>query len=79
VKPDGGMTAFPWLNSGAHSRSFCEGLAARGVLVAPGDCFEMPSHFRLGFGALDHDKFASALELISDYIQLKSAQAVIGD
>jgi aspartate/methionine/tyrosine aminotransferase len=78
VRPGGGMTAFPWLNSGAHSRSFCEGLAARGVLVAPGDCFEMPSHFRLGFGALDHDKFASALELISDYIQLKSAQAVIG-
>jgi aspartate/methionine/tyrosine aminotransferase len=78
VRPDGGMTAFPWLNSGAHSRGFCEGLAARGVLVAPGDCFEMPSHFRLGFGALDHDKFASALELISDYIQLRSAQAVIG-
>jgi aspartate/methionine/tyrosine aminotransferase len=78
VRPEGGMTAFPWLNSGTHSRSFCKGLAARGVLVAPGDCFEMPPHFRLGFGVLDHDKFASALELISDYIQLKSAQAVIG-
>jgi aspartate/methionine/tyrosine aminotransferase len=78
VRPGGGMTAFPWLNSGVNSRRFCEQLATLGVLVAPGDCFEMPSHFRLGFGVLDQDKFASALELISDYIQLKSAQAVIG-
>jgi aspartate/methionine/tyrosine aminotransferase len=72
------MTAFPWLNSGVNSRSFCEQLARLGVLVAPGDCFEMASHFRLGFGVLDQDKFASALEVISDYIHLKSAQAVIG-
>ena len=78
VRPSGGMTAFPWLNSGVNSRSLCEQLASLGVLVAPGDCFEMPSHFRLGFGVLDQDKFASALEIISDYIQLKSAQAVIG-
>ena len=78
VRPGGGMTAFPWLNSGAHSRRFCEELASVGVLLAPGDCFEMPSHFRLGFGVLDLDQFASALKLISDYIQLKSVKAVIG-
>ena len=77
VRPRGGMTAFPWLNSGVNSRRFCEDLASEGVLVAPGDCFEMPSHFRLGFGVLDQDKFAQALEIISHYIQLKSAKAVI--
>ena len=71
VRPGGGMTAFPWLNSGVNSRRFCEALTARGVLVAPGDCFEMPSHFRLGFGVLDQERFAHALEIISDYIQLR--------
>jgi aspartate/methionine/tyrosine aminotransferase len=78
VRPGGGMTAFPSLNSGVNSRSFCEELAARGVLLAPGDCFEMPSHFRLGFGALDQERFASALQQISEYIHLKSAQTVVG-
>ena len=78
VRPAGGMTAFPWVNSGVNSRSFCEELAAQGVLLAPGDCFEMPSHFRLGFGALDQERFASALRQISEYIHLKSAQRVVG-
>ena len=78
VRPDGGMTAFPSLNSGVNSRSFCEELAARGVLLAPGDCFEMPSHFRLGFGALDQERFASALQYISEYIHLERTQTVGG-
>ena len=78
VRPDGGMTAFPWLNSGANAREFCEGLATQGVLVAPGDCFEMPSHFRLGFGALEQERFASALQRISKYTQLKTSQTVAG-
>jgi aspartate/methionine/tyrosine aminotransferase len=51
VRPEGGMTAFPWLRSGESSRPFCEAAAARGVLLVPGDCFGFPSHFRLGFGA----------------------------
>jgi aspartate/methionine/tyrosine aminotransferase len=78
VRPGGGMTAFPTLNSGANSWSFCEELATQGVLLAPGDCFEMPSHFRLGFGLLDQEKFASALQHISDYIHRKRAQAIVG-
>src|SRR5262249_20773871 len=51
VRPAGGMTAFPWLRSGEDSRTFCREAAARGVLLVPGDCFGMPSHFRLGFAA----------------------------
>ena len=42
VRPTGGMTAFPWLRSGADTRPFCVGAAAAGVLVAPGDCFGLP-------------------------------------
>jgi aspartate/methionine/tyrosine aminotransferase len=50
--PAGGTTCFPWLRDGRDSRPLCEVLAKAGVLAAPGDCFEMPAHFRLGVGAL---------------------------
>jgi len=49
--PAGGTTCFPWLRDGSDARTLCEKLAKAGVLVAPGDCFEMPAHFRVGFGA----------------------------
>jgi aspartate/methionine/tyrosine aminotransferase len=51
IPPRGGLTGWPWLRSGTSSRPFCEAAAARGVLLAPGDCFGVPSHFRIGFGA----------------------------
>src|SRR4029453_13345558 len=51
IPPRGGLTAWPWLGSGGGSRPFCEEAAARGGLLAPGDCFGAPSHFRIGFGA----------------------------
>jgi aspartate/methionine/tyrosine aminotransferase len=51
IPPRGGLTAWPWLRSGESSRPFCEQAAARGVLLAPGDCFGEPNHFRIGFGA----------------------------
>jgi aspartate/methionine/tyrosine aminotransferase len=60
VRPAGGMTAFPWLAGGADARPFCERIARRGVLIAPGDCFGMPAHFRLGFAA-SGEQFAEAL------------------
>lgn len=50
--PAGGTTCFPWLRDGRDSRPLCEALAQAGVLAAPGDCFEMPTHFRIGVGAL---------------------------
>ena len=50
--PGGGTTAFPWLRDGRDARAMCEALAKAGVLTAPGDCFDMPPHFRVGFGAL---------------------------
>src|SRR5260370_25932576 len=52
IPPRGGMTAFPWLVSGENSRSFCQAAAEQGILLAPGDCFDSTSHFRLAFAAL---------------------------
>ena len=60
--PAGGTTCFPWLRDGGDSRPLCEALAKAGVLVAPGDCFDMPAHMRVGFGALPAG-YADALEV----------------
>ena len=51
IPPRGGMTAFPWLVSGENERPFCQAATEHGILLAPGDCFDVPSHFRLGFAA----------------------------
>jgi aspartate/methionine/tyrosine aminotransferase len=53
VRPQGGMTGFPWLIGERDSRGFCERAAGQGILLAPGDCFGMPNHFRLGFAAAE--------------------------
>jgi len=68
IAPRGGMTAFPWLLSGENSRAFCLAAAERGILLAPGDCFEAPSHFRLGFGAIS-EKFPDALNRLGELIR----------
>ena len=78
IPPRGGMTAFPWLLSGENSRAFCQAAAERGILLAPGDCFDAPSHFRLGFAAIG-EKLPEALnrlgELISSWPASKTARA----
>jgi len=61
VPPQGGMTAFPWLVSGENARPFCQAATEHGILLAPGDCFDTPSHFRLGFAAAG-DNFSKALD-----------------
>jgi aspartate/methionine/tyrosine aminotransferase len=65
VRPEGGMTGFPWLLSAENARPFCERAAERGVLLAPGDCFDIPSHFRLGFAACA-EGYETAVEILSD-------------
>jgi aspartate/methionine/tyrosine aminotransferase len=64
VRPQGGMTAFPWLVSGENARPFCEAAAAKGVLLAPGDCFGHPAHFRIGFGACS-EGYEEAVEILA--------------
>ena len=68
VRPRGGMTAFPWLINQSDSRAFCQRAAERGILLAPGDCFEMPQHLRLGFAATETG-FNDALAELEDLIK----------
>jgi DNA-binding transcriptional MocR family regulator len=56
IPPRGGVTAFPRLLSGENTRPFCQAAADQGILLAPGDCWDAPWHFRLGFAAIS-DKF----------------------
>ncbi|HLA72001.1 MAG TPA: pyridoxal phosphate-dependent aminotransferase [Steroidobacteraceae bacterium] len=62
--PAGGTTCFPWLRDGRDSRPLCEALAKAGVLTAPGDCFDMPAHLRVGFGAMKSG-YTQALEIFA--------------
>ena len=50
VRPQGGMTAFARLLAGGDARLFCQAALERGLLLAPGDCWGVPDHFRIGFG-----------------------------
>jgi aspartate/methionine/tyrosine aminotransferase len=76
IPPRGGMTAFPWLISGENSRAFCQAAAEQGLLLAPGDCFDAPSHFRLGFGAIT-DKFPDALDRLGEFVKSWSAASMV--
>jgi len=75
VRPRGGMTAFPWLRDSGDARPFCRQLMKRGVLLAPGDCFGMPSHFRMGFGASGHG-FPQALERCGHFLAKNNEMAI---
>jgi aspartate/methionine/tyrosine aminotransferase len=50
VRPMGGMTAWVRLDSGGDARRFCQEALQYGLLLAPGDCWGFPDHFRVGFG-----------------------------
>ncbi len=75
IPPQGGMTAFPWLLSSENARPFCQAAAERGILLAPGDCFDAPSHFRLGFAAVG-DNFSKALDRFGAFVKSWSARMV---
>jgi aspartate/methionine/tyrosine aminotransferase len=78
IRPQGGMTAFPWLRSEEATRPFCEAAAKRGILLAPGDCFDVPSHFRLGFAA-SGENFSKALDRFGDFVKTWSPTSVAAD
>jgi len=65
--PAGSTTCFPYLRDGRDSRPLCAALAKAGVLVAPGDCFDMPAHMRIGFGA-QREGYAEALGIFGEVI-----------
>jgi aspartate/methionine/tyrosine aminotransferase len=68
VLPRGGTTAFPWLTGSADARPFCEAMVERGVLLAPGDCFGSPAHFRIGLGG-SPENFARGVERIAEELE----------
>ena len=69
------MTAFPWLVSGENDRAFCQAAIEREILLAPGDCFDTPSHFRLGFAAAGDD-FPRALDRFAAFVKSWSPKMV---
>lgn len=80
IPPQGGMTAFHWLLSGEqlrqeNARPFCQAATEHGILLAPGDCFDAPSHFRLGFAAAGED-FSKALDRFGAFVKSWSARMV---
>ncbi|MDQ6436934.1 aminotransferase class I/II-fold pyridoxal phosphate-dependent enzyme [Mesorhizobium sp. LHD-90] len=72
ARPEGGTVAFPWFNDRRDSRPFCQALAAQGVLIAPGDCFGMPAHFRIGFAA-QAEGFEDALAIFEQVLRQPTA------
>jgi aspartate/methionine/tyrosine aminotransferase len=76
VRPRGGLTAFPWLKDKSDAREFCRSVAERGVLLAPGDCFAMPNHFRLGFGVAE-EGFAEGLARVAELLKVRTLRAAM--
>jgi aspartate/methionine/tyrosine aminotransferase len=75
IPPQGGMTTFPWLVSGEKDRPFCQAATEHGILLAPGDCFDTPSHFRIGFAAAG-DNFPKALDRFGAFLKTWPAKMV---
>jgi aspartate/methionine/tyrosine aminotransferase len=69
IRPQGGMTGFPCLTQGMDARAFCRAAVQRGVMLAPGDCFGSPEHFRIGFG-MSGTWVPRALERLSDMLTM---------
>jgi aspartate/methionine/tyrosine aminotransferase len=72
VRPAGGFTGMPCLVDGSDGRQFCLRAMRHGVMIAPGDCFRMPSHFRIGFAA-SGDKFAGGLDRLASMLHSRGA------
>ena len=62
VRPQAGTTAMLKIEGIASSRDFCIGLLeATGVMLTPGDCFDMEGHVRIGY--------ANAPEILRDGLE----------
>jgi len=67
LRPGGSMTAFPRVRGLADARPFCVAAAERGVLLALGEAFDAPAHFRIGFG-LKMPGYREALGILSEVL-----------
>jgi len=67
LRPRGSMTAFPRLRGVNDARPFCVAAAERGVLLAIGEAFGAPAHFRIGYG-LAMPRYREALGILSEVL-----------
>jgi aspartate/methionine/tyrosine aminotransferase len=72
VEPQAGIVAFPFLtNASINSQDFAQKLVEKtGVLILPGEAFNMPGHFRICLG-VEQKSFSTALNLFSKFIAAK--------
>ncbi|HXZ12005.1 MAG TPA: pyridoxal phosphate-dependent aminotransferase [Candidatus Sulfotelmatobacter sp.] len=67
VRPQGGTVGFPRILSGADGCSFAKAAVPHGLLFAPGDCFGVRDHFRVGFG-VGIEWYPRAMERFADFL-----------
>lgn len=71
VKPSAGTTSLIYYDLPIPSYTFCEELYQQtGAFVTPGDCFEEPGCFRIGY-ACDKASLQQGLEAVSAYMRSK--------
>ena len=68
VRPEGGFTAFPWLQDGRDATALCTALDEHGVGVLPGATMDAPAHFRIGFGA-SGERFSGGLRAFDSFLE----------
>lgn len=69
VAPRAGLVCFPRFNLPISTEEFCRrAYEERGVLLVPGECFEMPGHIRFGFGG-DPAEFAAGLRELGEVLR----------
>jgi len=59
------------------AQPFCVAAAERGVLLAVGQAFGAPAHFRIGFG-LAMPRYREALGLLSDVLASRRFSSAVG-
>lgn len=73
-KPKAGTTALVYYDFNINSYEFCKGLfETTGAFVTPGDCFEMPSSFRIGY-ANSEQVLKDGLKALKVYIKICEAK-----
>jgi len=71
VKPQAGTTALVYDDLDIPSYDFCREMYQKtGAFVTPGDCFEQPHSFRIGY-ACDIQTLKDGLAAISSYLNMK--------
>lgn len=61
TRPKAGLVCFPHFDLPISTEDFCRrAYLERGVLLVPGECFDMPGHIRFGYGG-DSEAFGAGL------------------